>query len=122
MLYSIGYQKLQAGFELAAVLTEHGIDNLLDVRSRPYGRKHEFNKKNLEAMLSLAGIAYFWCGKTLGGFSQISESAIAGLAKWQADKTACLMCMEADPDRCHRKYDIAKRLSAYGVTVNHIKS
>jgi hypothetical protein len=28
--------------------------------------------------------------------------------------------MEADPNRCHRKTKIARRLSAYGARVEHI--
>lgn len=43
------------------------------------------------------------------------------LAAWQKGRVACLMCMEAEPDSCHRKNDIAKRLKKYSVPVNHIE-
>ncbi len=121
MLYSIGYQNLNNVEMLQNILQEKGIKILLDVRSRPYGRKSSFNKKNLETSLPAIGIEYNWAGKTLGGFSEIDEDDIIRLADWQKGRVACLMCMEADPDRCHRKNDIAKRLKKYGVSVNHIE-
>jgi len=48
----------------------------------------------------------------------IHISYIIKLASWQKDKVTCLMCMEADPDRCYRKNEIAERLKKYGVPVN----
>lgn len=122
MLYSIGYQNLKNIETLQNILQEKGINILLDVRSRPYGRKSSFNKKNLETFLPVVGIEYSWTGITLGGFSKIDEDDIKKLAKWQKGKIACLMCMEADPDRCHRNNEIARRLKKYGVQVNHIKT
>ena len=44
------------------------------------------------------------------------------LAAWQQDKIACLMCMEADPDRCHRKTEISRRLQPHGIVVMHLKT
>ena len=122
MLYSIGYQNLKNIETLQDILQEKGIKILLDVRSRPYGRKSSFNKNMLETSLPAAGIDYHWAGKTLGGFSEIKEDNIKKLAEWQKDKIACLMCMEADPDRCHRKNEIARRLKKYGLSVNHIET
>jgi len=121
MLYSIGYQNLNSVEMLQTILLEKGIKILLDVRSKPYSRKSSFNKKILETSLPAIGIKYNWVGKTLGGFSKIDEEDIKRLAAWQKGKVACLMCMEADPDRCHRKTDIAKRLKTYGVSVDHIE-
>ncbi len=121
MLYSIGYQNLKNVEMLQNILKEKGIKILLDVRSRPYGRMASFNKKILETSLQTADFDYIWAGKTLGGFSEINEDDIKKLAEWQKGKIACLMCMEADPDRCHRKNEIARRLKKYGVSVNHIK-
>ena len=120
MLYSIGYQNLIDAEMLQKIMQEKGINILLDVRSRPFSRKNAFSKKNLEVSLPAAGIQYKWAGQTLGGFSEIDEVDIKKLASWQKDKAACLMCMEADPDRCHRKNEIAKRLKKYGVQVDHI--
>jgi uncharacterized protein (DUF488 family) len=121
MLYSIGYQNLENIETLQGILQKKGIKILLDIRSRPYGRKSSFNKKILETFLPAIGIEYSWAGETLGGFSEIDEDDIKKLAVWQKGKIACLMCMEADPDRCHRKNEIARRLKKYGVSVNHIE-
>jgi uncharacterized protein (DUF488 family) len=121
MLYSIGCQDLKDVEMLQDILKEKGIEILLDVRSKPYGRKASFNNNILKASLPEAGIDYQWAGKTLGGFSEINEDDIKKLSEWQKGKVVCLMCMEADPDRCHRKNEIASRLKKYGVSVSHIK-
>jgi len=110
MIYTIGYQKMSTPAALVALLKENGITTLVDVRSKPYSRKYAFNGKRLDPVLAQAGIKYIWGGKTLGGFGEITDRAIGKLAEFQAGKKMCLMCMEADPDKCHRKYEIAARL------------
>ncbi len=120
MLYSIGYQKLKSVEDLIKELQARDIKFLVDVRSKPYGRKFAFNRKALEAALPGYGIRYQWCGENLGGFARIKDSAIAALSTWQHDRCACLMCMEADPRDCHRHYEIAERLKKLGIPVGHI--
>lgn len=119
MLLSIGYQKRTVP-EVISLLKHHGVEILVDVRSKPYGRAYHFNKKAFSQALAENGIEYLWKGDTLGGFSQIAEDSIMNLSAWQEDKKACLMCMEADPLQCHRHYEIAKRLRGYNVQVGHI--
>ena len=119
VIYTIGYQRLDP-LQLIGLLHEHGVSLLLDVRSRPYSRFKGFNKKALAATVEEAGIGYQWAGERLGGFSEIREAAIAGLAETARGNTVCLMCMEADPDKCHRKTEIARRLTDYDVSVHHI--
>jgi len=113
MLYSIGYQKLKDIDELKEILKTYKIEILLDVRSRPFGRKVAFNKKKLIEQLPAHGIRYKWVGERLGGFSTIAGKDNARLAEWQMDQTVCLMCVEADPDKCHRKNEITARLVKY---------
>ena len=120
MLYTIGYQNLKNADELIRILKEKGIQRLVDVRSKPIGRNASFRKPHLKMACRKAGIVYHWKGATLGGFGDISASAIFELFAWQQDKRACLMCMEADPDQCHRSYEIAKRLHQKGLNVIHI--
>ena len=120
MLYSIGYQHLADARQLADILNKHQVQILVDVRSRPFSRKAAFNKRVLEAVLAENGVTYLWMGHALGGFRSIKDQDIDRLAKWQHDKRACLMCMEADPDRCHRKNEIARRLEAHSVSVKHL--
>jgi len=120
MIYTIGYQKLKDVGELTEILKTHEIEILLDVRSRPYGRKVAFNKKKLIEQLPTNGIRYKWVGEKLGGFASIADADIAKLAKYQEGKSICIMCMEADPENCHRHSQIARRLKAYNVPVHHI--
>ncbi|MGM0454428.1 MAG: DUF488 family protein [Thermodesulfobacteriota bacterium] len=119
MIYTIGYQNITAD-QLIDHLRQNAVDVLIDVRSKPFSRKKAFNKRALEKRLSDAGIAYRWWGDKLGGFSTIHETAIRSLAAFASDKTVCLMCMEADPDQCHRKNEIARRLAGQDVIARHI--
>jgi uncharacterized protein (DUF488 family) len=118
MLYSIGYQKFKSAEEMVIVLKHHKVTHLVDVRSRPYSRKKEFNKNRLK---NVEGLKYIWMGDCLGGFADIDEKDIQSLEVWQKERIGCLMCMEADPDQCHRKTEISKRLEKYNVQVTHIK-
>ena len=120
MIYSIGYQNLRTVADLIEILKKYRVDTHLEVRSKPYSRNAAFRKETIERNLEKSGISYRWMGRSLGGFSEISESAIKNLVEIQKGKIICLMCMEAAPDRCHRKTEIAKRLERYEVPVEHI--
>jgi uncharacterized protein (DUF488 family) len=120
MIYSIGYQGIESPHALIQILKAHGITTLVDVRSKPSSRIKGFSKKQLDAIALENDIIYWWAGKSLGGFSEISEAAIRSLAEWQKDKAVCLMCMEADPERCHRGTEIGERLKRYGVVIEHL--
>ena len=120
MIYSIGHQNLRTLVDLIEQLKKYHIELLLDVRSKPYSRDAAFRKETMERNLPKSGISYQWMGRSLGGFSEISEASIISLVDLQKGKTLCLMCMETDPDQCHRKTKIAKRLEAYGIIVEHI--
>jgi len=120
VLFSIGYQSLKDPALLIKILQDHQVEFLIDVRSKPFGRNREFNRPQLSKAVRAAGIGYLWKGDSLGGFDEIGQEAIKGLAGWQRDKRACLMCMEADPDRCHRKNEIGRRLAELGVGVEHL--
>jgi len=120
VLFSIGYQNLSDSAQLIEILRAHQVEFLIDVRSKPFGKNKEFNRYDLAKAMRSAGIGYLWKGDTLGGFDEISQEAIEGLASWQKDKRACLMCMEADPSRCHRKNEIGRRLAEIGVEVDHL--
>jgi len=119
MIYSIGYQKLDQK-TLIEILKVHQVETLVDVRSRPYGRITVFNRNAMQRWLPEAGIDYLWKGDILGGFAPIEEEAIKWLADFGLERTICIMCMEADPERCHRKMEIGRRVEAYGVSVEHI--
>jgi uncharacterized protein (DUF488 family) len=66
-LYTIGHSSHPVE-EFIQLLEEHGIRQLMDVRSIPYSRFHpQFNKAALTQVLVANGIAYTWAGESLGG-------------------------------------------------------
>ena len=119
MLYSIGYQGIDFN-ELIGALKQYGITHLIDVRSRPYSRDSRFNKNNILKMMEEYGIEYLWKGDSLGGYSVIADESLEWLNTFQANKTACLLCMESDPRGCHRYNIIGKQLGKIGVKIAHI--
>lgn len=119
MLYTIGYQGMKIS-EFIDILKKHDIKYLVDVRSKPTSRNASFRRSPLSKVLLENSIQYIWMGDKLGGFGDIKERDIQGLADWEKGRTACLMCMEADPRQCHRYDRIAKRVSSYGVVALHI--
>ena len=121
MICSIGYQKLDQN-TLIEILKAHQVEVLVDVRSRPYGRITVFNRNAMERWLPASGIDYLWKGDILGGFAPIEEKAIEWLAKFGRERVVSIMCTEADPEKCHRKMEIGRRLEAYGVSVEHIRT
>lgn len=122
MIHTIGYQKLQTVEYLIDTLKLAKVDILMDVRSKPYSRKRQFNKSVLAEKLRKAGISYEWVGNKLGGFGTIAEDDIEYLARYEEGKSICLMCMEAEPEKCHREYEIGHRLRRFGVHVVHIRT
>ena len=121
MIYSIGYQKLDQK-TLIEILKAHQVELLVDVRSKPYGRIPVLNRNAMQRWLPAAGIDYLWKGDILGGFAPIEEDAIEWLADFGRERTVCIMCMEADPEKCHRKKEIGLRIEAYGVILEHIRT
>lgn len=118
MIYSIGYQK-KSTESLINQIRALGVTHLVDVRSKPYGRKVEFNKNAFSQKLEVCGIRYEHHPE-LGGFTHISDAALMELGRYQQDKTVCIMCMEADPNQCHRKTEIGARLLHLGIPVTHL--
>lgn|SRR4030042_43708 len=121
MLFSIGYQGRKIT-KIIGILQAKRVRYLLDVRSKPRSRNPVYNGARVAAALAGAGIEYIWRGDTLGGMADIDESAISDLAGLirSAGDNYCLMCMERDPDQCHRSFEIARRLKKYRVEVEHI--
>jgi len=112
-----------------ALLLEHRIELLADVRSRPTSRQPHFRRDALEALLAAAGIGYAWLGTELGGHRRGGYEAYtatpafaAGIARLEALAAArrtAVCCAELDPERCHRRH-VADELVRRGWTVIHI--
>ena len=117
MIYTIGYQK-QTIDRLIQVMDEKKVGLLVDVRSIPYGRRHEFNRKNFEKIL---GPRYAWLGDMLGGkFGPAKPEGLVRLAALANQFPILVLCMEDNPRDCHRYYDIGVRLLERGIDAVHI--
>ena len=144
-IYTIGHSTRELG-EFLALLREHGIDCLVDVRSIPRsGRYPQFNGDALAAALREAGIGYrhmsglggrrgritgtpshntFWREEGFRNVADYAETSAfaAALAELRAvarTQTVAIMCAEAVWWRCHRRI-ISDYLVAAGETVRHI--
>ena len=140
-IYTIGYGARTIE-ELVALLQEHQIEYLIDVRSRPYSRyKPEFSKNSLENYLKTHGIHYVFMGDTLGGQPEdpdcytadgkvdyelcrqkpFYQEGIDRLQKvWQQQLRAVLMCSEGKPENCHRSKLIGASLVELDIEVAHV--
>jgi uncharacterized protein (DUF488 family) len=128
-----------------ALLVQHEVEALVDIRRFPGSRKHpHFNRDNLAAALPKSGVDYHWL-EALGGrrHQQRDESPNVGLEnkgfRNYADhmltddfregvKTlleiagrsrTAIMCAEGLFWQCHRRL-VSDFLVANGVTVQHI--
>ncbi len=140
-LFTIGHSNLELEVFLA-VLAQHRVETLGDVRSRPASfRFPQFNREPLVAGLSSAGIRYEFLGETLGGrpadprvyredglvdyaarrrAPDFAEGIERALALSRSSVTA-LMCAEEDPLQCHRFLMICPALLERGATPAHIR-
>ena len=123
-----------------ALLRQHGVTALADVRSAPYSRFNpQFNKEALALSLKAHGIKYVFLGRELGARSndrscyENGRVQYARLARTKAfhsgldrvirgarDHCIALMCAEKEPLECHRTILVARALVEQGVTVEHI--
>ncbi|HVR35278.1 MAG TPA: DUF488 domain-containing protein [Methylomirabilota bacterium] len=139
-LHTIGYgARSLEGF--LAVLRQHRIEYVLDVRSAPYSKfKPEFSKEVFEAALKAHGIRYVFMGDTLGGQPRGLECYTDGKVDYDKVRTrpffregigrlrkaheqglrAALMCSEGKPEQCHRSKMIGEALAVAGIPFLHI--
>lgn len=118
MIYSIGYAKLTPE-QLEQTLRERNINLLIDVRSVPYSRKPNFNRKRLEQQFGLE--VYIWKGDVLGGkYGPVHDDGIEYLLRLSKEGKQILMCLENNPRDCHRYQDIGVRLLEHGIDVVHL--
>ena len=123
-----------------ALLNQHGITALCDVRSHPYSRiSPQFNREQFKKYLSACGIAYVFLGQELGArsdnpvcyengkiqYSRLAQTELfqQGLIRLQHGMKSYrvgLMCAEKEPLECHRSILLARCLVSHGVDVQHI--
>ncbi len=83
----------------------------------------------MEQWLPESGLEYIWLGKELGGYrsggyqrhmrTQLFNEGIKNLLEIALEKRTCIMCMEASPRYCHRRF-ISVYLEKKKVEVTHI--
>jgi uncharacterized protein (DUF488 family) len=141
-VFSIGHSD-HAIDDFVALLKQHGIDALVDVRSQPYSRwVPQFNREALAEAIEAAGLRYVWLGDMLGGRPQ-DQSLYDGedarpdydrmrkRADYQAGieqllelaghaAAAAIMCSEGDYRHCHRTLLITPTLLDRETRVVHI--
>jgi len=139
-IYTIGHSNTTL-VRFLDLLTNHGIEVLIDARSQPYSRfSPQFNRTSLNTALGQRGIVYRYLGDKLGGrpkdpqyrlpHGQVDYMRLAvapiyreGLRQVQeqaSEQRTAVMCSEADYRRCHRYWLITRSLIAEGVEVYHI--
>jgi uncharacterized protein (DUF488 family) len=144
-LFTIGHSN-QPLERLLALLMQHGIKLLVDIRRFPSSKKFpHFNQNNLKTALTEAGIDYIWLeelgGRRRGpaaerslniglqnqGFRNYADYMLTAEFRQGIDKLlaiaachrAAIMCAEALFWRCHRRL-VSDYLVANGVPVHHI--
>ncbi len=139
-IYTIGYGNRSIDIFIA-LLKQHAIEYLVDVRSQPYSRAHpEFSKARLEQLLKERQIHYVFMGDTLGGRPQDETCYVEGRVDysrvrtkpffqdgiqrlhtaWEKQLAVAIMCAELKPQECHRGKLISSILLEQGITVVHI--
>ena len=124
-----------------AVLQGAGVENVLDVRSRPFSRKAGFSKKALDEFLRSNGLSYEHL-PTLGAPPEMLDKKSDGLSfeklapiyrrhlsKQNAGveeaqalaraRPSALICLEKDPKECHRGI-LAEQFAKSGWDVVHL--
>ncbi|MFN2225065.1 MAG: DUF488 family protein [Anaerolineae bacterium] len=133
-VYSVGHSN-HAAEDFVALLQQHGIELVVDVRSSPYSRYvPQANRETLARTLEAAGIAYRWAGDRLGGkpegevadYDQLRASTafqegVARLLTLADRRPTAIMCAEGDHRRCHRYKLITPALLDRAVHVLHIQ-
>ena len=139
VVYTIGHSNGTTA-HLLALLNQHGITAVADVRSQPYSRYNpQFNRETLLGELKAAGIGYVFLGQELGARSNDPACYRDGRAQYAliAQTPAfqlgidrlltgmetfrvAILCAEKEPLSCHRSILIARCLHERGVSVRHI--
>jgi uncharacterized protein (DUF488 family) len=135
-VYTVGYEGLQVdGF--LNILLQAGVQQLVDVRCNPISRRYGFHKSTLSTLCQRLGIKYKHMPEVgipselrtdlqhPSDYEQlfqlyeqklltVQRNAVKMIAGWVRSQPSVLVCMEADPESCHR-LRLAKQIA------NHTK-
>ncbi len=138
-VYTIGHSTNSIQ-RFVALLRQHSITAVCDVRSMPYSRMNpQFNREALSRSLESAGIKYAFLGKELGARSEDKDCYRNGQVQYEllaqtdlfkqgiqrvetgaANYRVALMCAEREPLSCHRSILVSRKLTEDGLSVRHI--
>ncbi len=139
-LFTIGYSNRSIE-DLIALLRQHKITALCDVRSAPYSsRNPHYNREIFKQTLKLHNIEYVFLGEELGARPKDLSCYVEGKAIYEKiaattlfkkglervklgikkGYTLALMCAEKDPMTCHRTILICRNLRGQDVEIQHI--
>jgi uncharacterized protein (DUF488 family) len=123
-VFTIGYEGATVP-EFIAALHKARVERVIDVRALPLSRRPGFSKSPLKAALAEAGIEYLHL-KALGTPAEGRSAARAGrhedlkriytgqlelpeamaqsaqMLELAREKSSALLCMEREPEHCHR--------------------
>lgn len=140
-VFTIGHSNVEVAAFLA-LLTQHAVEVLVDVRSEPYSKYvPHFNGPALRRAAEAAGLKYLYLGRELGGRPKetryydaeghvrydlvaASPQFLAGverLLQGVGKLRVALMCNEENPTECHRRLLVGRVLAEHGVAVVHIR-
>jgi len=142
-LYTIGYEGATVASFLDA-LRVAGVELLVDVRALASSRRPGFAKTALGANLATIGVDYLHLrglGTPADGraaaragrhgemkriflehmFEDVAQEELARLADIvRGPRAVCLMCFEADPAHCHRRYVVEALAPLVAFEVVHL--
>jgi uncharacterized protein (DUF488 family) len=123
-------------------LKRSGTQVVIDVRATPLSRKLGFSKKSFATYLEKAGIRYVhavgvgcpkpvrdrykldgdWSAYTIGFLNYLKgrDNDVAAIAAVAKQTAVCLVCFEADFERCHRKFVADAAAAIAGLSVDHL--
>jgi len=141
--YTAGYEGVSVDGFLNGLMRA-GIQRIIDVRHNPVSRRYGFHKSTLSRLAGYLDIDYVHV-PALGIRSENRQSlesqadydalftlyrlgtlkeeadAIGRVAQWMAEKPSVLVCMEAEPARCHRSHLATVVAAESGLPVNHLR-
>ena len=140
-VYTAGYEGLQIdGF--LNILLESGIEQVIDVRRNPISRRYGFHKSTLSRLCKRLAIKYrhvpevgipseLRANLQPSDYIQLfqnyeqdilsaQQAAVESIASWVESKPSVLVCMEADPDSCHRSRLAAQIENRTKLTIHHL--
>ena len=139
-IYTIGHSNHKWETFLP-LLKAHGIETLVDVRTKPISRYASFaNKNKMPDLLKQEGIEYVFMGDSLGGnpddpsvhddkgkpdyMAMASKldflDGIDRLISLAENDNLVVMCSEGNPSKCHRKLLIEPVLKRKRIEVEDI--